>query len=538
MKEKTMTDRMRVLLVEDDEDDYLVTRRLLTEVYGERLSLEWIRGYEEALKALTECDYDVCLFDYRLGARNGLELLREVGAECYPAPIILLTGQGDREVDEAAARAGASDYLVKGETDAALLERAIRYSIHHKQGEAARLQLVNERKARIEAEAANRAKDAFLAMITHELRSPLNAVLGWTRILRTRQVDEATAAHALEMIEQSARSQSHLIEDLLDTARITSGKLRLEVRPVVLSEVIEAAMEVVRPAAESRGIELQKEFDEHVNIVSGDPDRLQQVLWNLLSNAIKFTPAGGRVTVRLERADPYAQIAVTDTGQGISPDFLPSVFDLFSQQPGQAKGTRRKSGLGIGLSLARHLVELHGGTIEVESEGEGRGASFTLRFPLRAVRAKEGTARDSAGISAAPAETLAGLQVLLVDDETDARDLVTLLLKQYGARVTPVASASEAIATLESGEHYDVLVSDIGMPDVDGLTLIARVRALAPGQGGAIPAVALTAFGRGVDRIRALSAGFQFHIPKPVEPAELILVIASLTGRAAHGMNA
>ncbi|HWQ32675.1 MAG TPA: response regulator [Blastocatellia bacterium] len=396
-----------------------------------------------------------------------------------------------------------------------------------------------EQCAREAAEEASRAKDSFLAMVTHELRSPLNAMLGWTRVLRTRELDEETRLHALETIEQSARTQSRLIEDLLDTARIASGKMRLDLRPVDLVDVINAALAVIRPAAEAKGVELLSEFDDHVNVITGDPDRLQQVVWNLLSNAVKFTSEGGRISVRLERADPHARITVSDTGRGISPDFLPHVFERFAQQSDQAGSTRRRSGLGLGLSLARHLVELHGGTIEAASEGEGRGATFTVRLPLRAVRARErADGSEERGQAQESAALLEEVRALVVDDEPDARELIAAVLRQYGAQVTAVASVGEALQTLQSGASFDVLVSDIGMPEVSGYELIRQVRALPPEHGGQIPAVALTAFGRSTDRIRALSAGFQMHIPKPVEPAELAIVVATLTGRARQGMNA
>ncbi len=392
---------------------------------------------------------------------------------------------------------------------------------------------------REDAEDANRAKDAFLALVTHELRSPLNAMFGWTRVLLTKKVDEEMRRHALEAIEQSARTQSRLIEDLLDTARITSGKMRLDLRPVDLVNVIEAAFDVVRPSATAKRIEVRGEFGPGDHIITGDPDRLQQVVWNLLSNAIKFTPDGGSVTVTLVRADPYMQIAVSDTGKGINPDFLPYVFERFAQQRHQKGSTKRKSGLGLGLSLAKHLIELHGGSITADSPGEGGGATFTVNLPIRAVRPK---ARDAERVgeqseASADSELLEGLRVLLVDDEQEARDLVTAVLKQYNAQVTPVASAAEALDALASGESFDVLVSDIGMPEQSGYDLMRKVRTLPSERGGKIPAVALTAFGRSTDRIRALAAGFQMHVPKPVEHTELALVVAGLTGRAGQGKS-
>ncbi|HZM90600.1 MAG TPA: response regulator [Blastocatellia bacterium] len=394
--------------------------------------------------------------------------------------------------------------------------------------------LSKEQKAREEAETANRAKDEFLATVSHELRAPLNAMLGWAQILRSTRVDEKTLAHAIEIIERSARTQSKLIEDLLDTARIVSGKLRLDIQPIDLTSLIENAVEVLRPASEAKEIEISLRLNAGREVITGDPDRLQQVVWNLLSNAIKFTPKRGNVEVRLERADPHCRITVSDTGKGISPEYLPFIFDRFHQQ--DSPGTRR-SGLGLGLSLVRHLVELHGGTVYAKSAGEGHGASFIINLPLRAVlpQMSEGEPPVFGGVGVLGAPSLEGLWVLVVDDEADARELVATLLHQCGARVTPVGSAPEALAVITAGEdgrRPDVLVSDVSMPEVDGYELVRRVRELGPESGGRIPAVALTAYGRSIDRIRALSAGFQMHMPKPVEPAELATVVASLTGLA------
>lgn len=396
--------------------------------------------------------------------------------------------------------------------------------------------LASEKAAREEAQAASRAKDAFLAIVSHELRAPLNAILGWAAILRSPNADEATKAHAAETIERSALIQSKLIEDLLDSARVVRGHLRLEVQPVDLTAVIEAAVDVLHPAAEAKEIEVHRTFVAEREVITGDPDRLQQIVSNLLSNAIKFTPAGGRVEIVLERADPHVRLSVADTGKGISPEFLPYVFERFHQPDGSS--TRRHSGLGLGLSLVRNLVELHGGTVHAESPGEGRGTTFTVNLPLRAVRPQAPDAESTPLSGMADLRTasiLKGVWALVVDDEADARDLVATLLQQYGAKVTSVASAEEALEVLGSkktDKRPDVLVSDISMPEVDGYALIGRVRELAPDQGGRIPAVALTAYGRAIDRIRALSAGFNMHIPKPVEPAELATVVASLTGRA------
>ncbi|MEK6285910.1 MAG: response regulator [Acidobacteriota bacterium] len=411
-----------------------------------------------------------------------------------------------------------------------------------KRAEAERERLLSqEQHAREQAEAASRAKDEFLAMVSHELRAPLNAMLGWAHILRSTPVDQATMTHAIEIIERSARTQSRLIEDLLDTARIVSGKLRLDIKPVDLTSVIENAVELSRPAAEGKGIDVQLSLNASREVITGDADRLQQIVSNLLSNAIKFTPHGGRVEMRLERADPHVRITVSDTGKGISPEYLPFIFDRFHQA--DSSSTRRNTGLGLGLSLVRYLVELHGGAVNATSPGEGQGATFTVNLPLRAVlpRSHDGEPPvfGAAGMLKAP--SLSGVWVLVVDDEADARELVATLLQQCGARVTAVASAEEALDVLaagETGRQPDVIVSDISMPDADGHELIRRVRELAAERGGHIPAVALTAYGRSVDRIRALSAGFQMHMPKPVEPAELATVVASLTGRAGRVMKA
>lgn len=399
-----------------------------------------------------------------------------------------------------------------------------------------------EQRARVQAEEANRTKDEFLATVSHELRSPLNAILGWAKLLREGKLSGEAAARALETIERSARSQNRIINDLLDVSRIITGKLRLNVRPIEPAHIVGAAVEAVRPAAEAKAIHLQMVLDQEAGPISGDSDRLQQIVWNLVSNAIKFTPKGGRVQVRLERVNSHIEIIISDTGIGIRPEFLPYVFDRFRQADGSS--TRKHSGLGLGLAIVRHLVELHGGTVEAESPGEGRGATFTINLPLRAIRPQARDAEPAGSHRNGPPAfppALEGIWVVVVDDEADARELVTLVLEQQGARVTPVASAAEALAVLGgsvSGQRPDVLVSDIGMPGQDGYALIRQVRELAPEQGGQIPAVALTAYGRADDRIPVLSAGFQMHVPKPVEPDELVLVISSLTRRAGKGMSA
>ncbi len=375
-------DRVRVLLIEDDEDDYVFARDLLAEIGGDRFELEWAPTYERGLLRVLEDHFDVCLLDFRLGARTGLELLREAraGGSASPdstTPIILMTGQGDQEIDLEAMRSGAADYLVKGEIDAAGLERSIRYAVQHRRMEEERVRLIREQEARHLAEEANRAKDEFLAMVSHELRNPLNAMLGWVSLLNSGKLDPEAQARALEVIERNARAQAQLIDDLLDIARVVSGNLRLDLRPVDLAQVVEKALDAMHPAAEAKSIAVTADLDRPLEMAAGDPDRLLQVVSNLLSNAVKFTPGGGAIEVSLKRDSGEARITVRDSGDGISAAFLPHVFERFRQG-----GVRSQGGLGLGLAIARHLVELHGGAIRVESPGEGRGTTFTVSLPL------------------------------------------------------------------------------------------------------------------------------------------------------------
>jgi PAS domain S-box-containing protein len=391
-----------------------------------------------------------------------------------------------------------------------------------------------QRRLRAEAERANRLKDEFLATVSHELRTPLTAILGWATMLRSDSSDEHALQRAIETIERNAKNQKQIIEDLLDVSRIITGKLRLEIRPVELASLIEAAVESLRPAADAKGVLFQKLLDTGLNPVSGDPARLQQIVWNLLSNAIKFTPRGGRVQIRLERIASHVEIAVSDTGQGISAEFLPFVFDRFRQA--DSTTTRKHGGLGLGLAIVRHLVELHGGTAQAESAGEGQGSTFTVVLPLMSVDQKietEERVHPVAGDSLLAFdchEKLNGLKILAVDDEADTCELLKAALEQCGAEVATARSAQEALEQLE-GFLPDVLISDIGMPHEDGYELIRRVRQIPAESGGAVPAVALTAYARAEDRLRVLREGYQMHLPKPVELAELVAVVASLVQR-------
>jgi len=404
-----------------------------------------------------------------------------------------------------------------------------------RRSEAERAALLSrEQEARAEAERASRAKDEFIATVSHELRTPLNAVLGWARLLRTGRLDASATERAMEAIERSATTQAQIVDDLLDVARIVRGRLKLDVREADLGGAVEAAAETVRPAANAKGIGLEIDIEEGGGAVRGDPARLQQIVWNLLANAIKFTPSGGRVEVRVRRLPDRVRLEVRDDGAGIDPDFLPHVFERFRQ--GDSSPTRAHGGLGIGLAIVRHLVEAHGGSVSASSPGRNQGATFTVDLPVLG-DAPRTAARPLPRGGVRPwhppgdIPSLGGLHVLVVDDDDDTLDALRHLLEQSGARVSTASSASTAFQAL-AGEPPDVLLSDIGMPGEDGFSLIRRVRGLDPERGGKVPAAALTAYTQPSDRDRALSAGFQAFLAKPVDPRELAAAVARLAGRS------
>ena len=577
-----------LLIVDDSPEDRELYRRLLAQ--GSEQAYEFLEAEtgEEGLRLAHDRIPDCLLLDYRLPDVDGLEFLSRLRAKRL-IPVIVLTGQGNEAVAVEAMKSGAQDYLLKGSVARDRLQQAVRNAIEKvalrrkveestaelaeanaalrrmyddlevlveqrtaelsvanqelkreirvrewAEQERARL-LVLEQAARKQAEEANRTKDEFLATLSHELRTPLNAILGWVQVLRTGKLDAAAGARALETIERNARSQAQLIADLLDVSRIITGKLRLDFKPVELRRIIDSALETVRPAADAKGILLDISIGPLASPVLGDADRLQQVIWNLLSNAIKFTPRAGRVEVRLREEGGNAVIRVSDSGIGIRPDFLPYVFDRFRQAEGSI--TRTHGGLGLGLSIVRHLIELHGGTAEVESPGEGEGATFMVRLPLRAELAEDDPL-DRTGIGMTPPglfstpDLLAGVRVVVVEDEADTRELLSLSLQQCGAEVAAFGSVPEALASFDLAVP-DVLLSDIGVPGEDGYSLIRKVRMREPALGGKVPAAALTAYARAEDRLRALEAGYQTHLAKPVDPSELIATVARLAGRTA-----
>jgi signal transduction histidine kinase len=568
---------MRILIVDDSPEDRALYRRLLAQGLESEAEFQEADCGEEGLEMARREPPDCLLLDYRLPDVDGLEFLERLRGDTADGlvPVIVLTGQGNEAVAVEAMKRGAQDYLLKGSVTRDRLLRAVENAVEKvalrrkiqriydeledlveqrtaelrvaneelkreirvrewAEQERARL-LVLEQEARKQAEEANRIKDEFLATLSHELRTPLNAILGWAQVMRGGRLDEATTSRALETIERNARAQAQLIADLLDVSRIITGKLRLELRPVELPRIIEAVLDSVRPAADAKGIQLRVVLAPLTTPVLGDADRLQQVVWNLLSNAIKFTPRGGRVEVQVEHTPSNVVVRVSDTGMGIRPDFLPYVFDRFRQA--ESSITRTHGGLGLGLSIVRHMVELHGGTVEVDSAGEGQGATFMVRLPIR-VDLSEAPAASPEQRSPVPeghpgnnAAVLDGTRVLVVEDEDDARDLLVMTLEQCGATVEAVASVPEALDVFDRSPLPDVLVSDIGVPVEDGYSLMKKLRAREPGRGGDVPAVALTAYARAEDRLRALSAGFQSHLAKPIDPAELVATIARLAGR-------
>jgi signal transduction histidine kinase len=564
--------RARILIVDDLPEKLLVYRTLL-----EDLDAQIVEAHSgtEALKRILEGEFAVILLDVNMPDIDGLETANLVRRHKNGrhTPIIFITSYADEMQTARGYELGAVDYILSPviapvlrtkvrvfvdlyQTRAALalsnqeletrvVERTaeLQQSNERLHGEIAeRLRAESEREAllareqvlRAEAEELSRLKDEFLATMSHELRTPLNAIFGWITLLRTRRLDEATQERALETIERNARAQKRLIEDLLDVSRIVTGKVALELVTVDPRRVVEAALETMHPAAQAKGLKIVPLLDTNAGTVRGDFARLQQVVCNLLSNAIKFTDSGGQVEVCLARRNDEVEISITDSGQGIKPEFLPLVFDRFRQEDGSI--SRRHGGLGLGLAIVRHLVELHAGSVHAYSAGEGKGARFVVRLPRERAGAPSRTAEAPSGTMATTA-MLMGLRLLVVDNDPGARELISGMLEGFGAEVH-VAENGHAALTLLLSLRPDVLVADLGMPDMDGYALIAQVRALDQDFGGQTPAVAVTAYASPQDRLRALQAGYQNHVAKPVEAEELAIVIASLAGRPAQDKRA
>ena len=535
----------RILIVDDDP----ALLRALPEALRLRLVdsvVDTCDSAAEALPLIAATDYDAIVSDIKMPGMDGLGLLADIRSLRPDTPTLLITGHWQHDLIVQALRGGAYDFIPKPidrDYFVASLTRAIETRDLRRQLDEQRstLERTVEERTR-ELRKASEVKDQFLAMLSHELRSPLGAIRMWASLLRTGKLDPERRARALEAIERSAVTQAKLIEDLLDVSRIVSGKLVLDVGPVNLTDVAEAALDAVRGAAEAKGVRLEQVLELTGNQVEGDPARLQQVVWNLLSNAVKFSAAGGRIVLRVSRAGSEAVVSVRDEGEGIEAEFLPHVFERFRQA--DSTRTRTHGGLGLGLAIVRDLVALHGGAVAAESNGRGQGATFTVRLPLaggpEARRVTAPPALQGERPPAAP--TLRGVRVLVVDDDRDARESVAAVLEQAGATVRAVESAGDAVESLEH-EPSDVLLSDIAMPGVDGYTLLGRARARLRGR--EIPAAALTAYAASEDRSRALAAGFRAHLAKPVDPAELVAVVADLahvtpegSDRARDGTNA
>ena len=571
-----MTPQVDILIVDDHEENLLALEAILTDpVYN----LVRASSGREALKEVLKRDFALILLDVAMPDMDGYETAELIRGRdrSRQTPIIFLTASHTAEAHQMQGYAvGAVDYMfkpfnpenlkskvavfvelfqqreaLKRQTQALLhaqeeLEERVRARTRQlneanlslqeeveerKRIEAERLQLLeSEQRARANAEAVNRLKDEFLATLSHELRTPLNAILGWSHLLSSGKGDKATLERAIGVIRNNAMAQSQLIEDILDVSRIIGGKLRLKLGEVPLRAVIEAALDSVSPAAQAKAIAIHREIEE-IDPIVGDQDRLQQIVWNLLSNAVKFTPREGRVIVRLQRRGDEVVLRVEDTGVGIPADFLPYVFDRFSQADGTA--TRRHGGLGLGMAIVRYLVELHGGTATAQSPGENQGATFTIVLPASfepdeaaALAERPPSARKEAPIDELP--SLDGITVLVVDDDTDSRTVVCQMLENQGASVAMAESTADAFVRFRQ-LRPDLLISDIGMPDEDGYALIRRVRALADKEGGNVPAIALTAYASPEDANAALTAGYQRHISKPVDIGQLIAAVGELT---------
>ena len=524
--------RGAVWVIDDSPLEAEVVGRLLADQHD-------VRTFNDAPRVLellaTGTRPDVIVLDWHMPEVSGLDLCRFLRQRYDPAsfPILILTATGGPEDIVDGLQAGANDFVVKTADSEELRARVLTLVRVHALHERARRAELAAQQARQAAEEANRAKDAFMATVSHELRTPLNSILGWAHLLTANPPDETTLRRGLETIERNAKIQVQLIEDILDTTRVMSGKLHVALEPVDFAEVVRSAVESQKPAADAKGVRIECTFRAASNIVNGDSDRLQQAVWNLISNATKFTPSGGWIRVELSSTSSYVELSIADSGKGISPDFLPYVFDRFRQQ--DSTSTRRVSGLGLGLALVRHLVLAHGGEVTAHSDGDNTGAEFRIRLPLEKVRPARRSDDDLTpfppSIRDVSIGKLVNMNLLVVEDDDDARELLVATLSDEGANVATARSADEALSKLETARP-DVLLSDIGLPGTDGLELIRRVRERHAPE--TLPAIAFTAFSQSEDRDQTRKAGFQAHVAKPASPAEVVRLVSEVArGRGA-----
>ncbi|RYZ03072.1 MAG: hybrid sensor histidine kinase/response regulator [Myxococcales bacterium] len=519
-----------VWIVEDSPLEAEMARRPLAHAFQVELFAD---GPAMIERLSTAGPPQVLVLDWRLPGMSGIEVLRFVRGTLNETslPILMLTVQHGKQDIVEGLSAGANDYLAKPYDDAELLARVTGLHRLRQLSDALRNEQQQAREATQRAEQANRSKDDFLATVSHELRTPLNAISGWVSLLRSGALPPERVSDALETIDRNVRAQARLIEDLLDVSRITSGKLQLSLEPTDMTEVVAAAIKALRPGAEAKRLAIRTEVASELPTLMGDGARLQQVVWNLLVNALKFTPGGGSIYVALRAVAGGVELVVEDDGQGIAPETLPHVFDRFQQA--QSSFTRSHGGLGLGLAIVRHLVDLHGGRVSAASAGLGQGSAFTVFLPSMPGSVTATAPRSRSQPPDALQEVLRGTRVLLVDDDEDGREVTALLLRQHGAHVETATSARHALAELDRSLP-DVLLSDIGMPEEDGLSLLRKVRLRTSAAGGSIPAIAITAYARSEDRAQSLLAGFDAYVTKPVEAADLLEAIAKVTGKSAR----
>ena len=534
-----MATPLRLLILEDNPSDAALMLHALRGAGYDPIAdcVETEQDYRDHLQTAPE----IVLSDFSMPEFDALRALEIMQERQLDIPVIIVSGTIGEERAVQIMQRGAADYIMKdrlgrlGQAVTQALEqkrlreakRRAELALRESEEQSRKVQESQHREleARKQAEQDNEAKDQFFATLSHELRTPLTPMLGWCRMLLNGGLDEQTRIKGLTVIERNVKMQCKLIEDILDISRIITGKLLLDIITVDVKRIIEAAIEVSRPVADNKKIQIEQTFPQAAVMIAGDPQRLEQVVSNLLVNAVKFTANGGKVRIGLKSNETHVEIVVKDSGIGIGSDFLPHVFDRFSQA--NASHTRDHGGLGIGLSLVKHLTELHGGSVRVESEGEGKGASFTVSLPMREGKYAEEPQDQPSGTHRVLDELLRNVKLLIVDDEPDARDLLLYAFSRYGAQVTTASSVRDAVASYRK-EKPDLLLSDLGMPFGDGFTLIKEIRTLEAKSGKYTPAIALSSFARDEDRTRSLAAGFQMHIPKPIDPDELVVAVAKL----------